>query len=58
MDQAITSLEVRFEQFQGFGCFRGEKFFKIKAHKKLSTLDYVSRSIEWFGIDIHRARTS
>ena len=37
-----------------FSCFNKKKFFKVEAHKELSTFDYVSGAFEWTVDDINR----
>ncbi|ANM62505.1 hAT family dimerization domain-containing protein [Arabidopsis thaliana] len=46
MDQALYSLETRFEQFQSFGCICGKKFFKAEIDKILSSFEYVTRKVK------------
>ncbi|XP_065633479.1 uncharacterized protein LOC136069175 [Quercus suber] len=46
VDQAISSIESRFEQFQSYGCICRKKFFKIKINKILFEVYYVTRKIK------------
>ncbi|XP_019259427.1 PREDICTED: zinc finger MYM-type protein 1-like [Nicotiana attenuata] len=52
VDQAILSLQNRFEQFEAYElpvtvASAEKKFFKIKIDKILSKINYVSREIKW-----------
>ncbi|XP_019085392.1 PREDICTED: uncharacterized protein LOC109126343 [Camelina sativa] len=58
MDQALYSLETRFEQFQNLCCHCWEKFFKVKVDQVIFAINYVKRKIEWTSYHIHRKRTS
>ncbi|XP_041026960.1 uncharacterized protein LOC121267165 [Juglans microcarpa x Juglans regia] len=42
VDQAISSIQIRFEQFEIYGCFCRKKFFKIKIDKILSKINNVA----------------
>ncbi|XP_028056370.1 uncharacterized protein LOC114260441 [Camellia sinensis] len=60
IDQALSSLKSRFEQFQiyeeNFGCYSGlwrKKFFKVEINQILSSVNYITRKIEWVSFVIH-----
>ncbi|XP_020249208.1 zinc finger MYM-type protein 1-like [Asparagus officinalis] len=47
VDQAISSFKSRFEQFWYYGCLCRKKLFKVKIDQILSSINYVTRKIEW-----------
>ncbi|XP_020266131.1 uncharacterized protein LOC109841583 [Asparagus officinalis] len=47
VDQAISSLKIRFEQFRHYGCLCRKKLFKVKIDRILPSINYVTRKIEW-----------
>ncbi|XP_020247479.1 uncharacterized protein LOC109825149 [Asparagus officinalis] len=46
VDQAISSLKSRFEQFRHYEEVFGKKLFKVKIDQILSSINYVTRKIE------------
>ncbi|XP_022883450.1 uncharacterized protein LOC111400262 [Olea europaea var. sylvestris] len=47
IDQTIPSLKTRFEQFNDYGCICRKKFLQIEVDQDLSSINYVTRKIEW-----------
>nr|XP_023878341.1 uncharacterized protein LOC111990789 [Quercus suber] len=46
INQAISSIESRFKQFQSYGCICRKKFFKIKINKILFKIYYIIRKMK------------
>ncbi|XP_022866661.1 uncharacterized protein LOC111386427 [Olea europaea var. sylvestris] len=46
IDQALSSLRTRFEQFKQYGCICGKKFLEIEVDQDLSPINYVTRKIK------------
>ncbi|XP_052185241.1 uncharacterized protein LOC127796877 [Diospyros lotus] len=49
IDRARSSFQTRFEQFKKYGCICRKKFFQVEIDQDLSSLNYVTRQIEWIG---------
>ncbi|XP_042472386.1 zinc finger MYM-type protein 1-like [Zingiber officinale] len=57
IDQALSSLQTRFEQFQKYGCICRKEFFQVEIDQNLSPINYVTRKTKWLGYVIYREKS-
>ncbi|XP_042386516.1 uncharacterized protein LOC121978205 [Zingiber officinale] len=57
VDQALSSLQTRFEQFQSYSCICRKEFFQVEIDQNLSPINYVTRKTKWLGYVIYREKS-